>query len=112
VTAESDIGPILALPPSPPNSSNAAHFLKLHHILGIIYARFQPWVRHMVCQLIPGCPLQQVTVNPGDAASCCCTMLIPWHQPLQDNIPGTPALPLRKGFAPAPSHKHPPVPVK
>jgi hypothetical protein len=63
VTTESDIGPILALPPPLPPPSPPSHpmqlnfFLKLHHILGSIYAKFQPWVRHMVCQLFPGCPL-------------------------------------------------------
>jgi hypothetical protein len=39
-------------------------FLKLHHILGNMYAKFQPWVRHMVCQLFPGCPLGRGDASP------------------------------------------------
>jgi hypothetical protein len=49
--------PPLPPPPPPSHPMQLNFFLKLHHILGNIYAKFQPWVRHMVCQLFPGCPL-------------------------------------------------------
>jgi hypothetical protein len=86
VTEESDFRPSWAPPPPPPPSHpmQLNFFLKLQHILGNIYAKFQPWVRHMVCQLFPGqlfpghgCPLAVALacwLLLKQATPCVCTL--------------------------------------
>jgi hypothetical protein len=80
VTEESDFRPSWAPPPPspPPPPSHPMQlnfFLKLHHILGNIYAKFQPWVRHMVCQLFPGCPLALAIPRSASSLQLASTMV-------------------------------------
>jgi hypothetical protein len=64
------------LPSSPPFPSHPIHlifFLEIHHVIIIIYAKFQSHVRHDVCQLFPGCPLVCITIR--QTRRCDCSML-------------------------------------